>query len=112
MRVERNLGFGRERTKFTYDGDDVLLDDANGNQTKYLNGTGIENKLRSKTGTDVCYFLAGHLGSTNGLAEAIGSLTAQTGYDAFGNATAAAFPTRYQFTGREFEGFSGLRFSI
>lgn len=53
MRVERNLGFGRERTKFTYDGDDVLLDDANGNQTKYLNGTGIENKLRSKTGTDV-----------------------------------------------------------
>jgi len=38
-------------------------------------------------------------------------LTAQTGYDAFGNATNAAFPTRYQFTGREFDSFTGLQFS-
>ena len=38
-------------------------------------------------------------------------MTAQTGYDAFGNATNAAFPTRYQFTGREFDSFTGLQFS-
>ncbi|HCA57996.1 MAG TPA: hypothetical protein DEP46_08455 [Blastocatellia bacterium] len=42
---------------------------------------------------------------------ATGSLTAQTGYDAFGSATNAAFPTRYQFTGREFDSFTGLQFS-
>ena len=38
-------------------------------------------------------------------------MTAHTGYDAFGNATNPAFPTRYQFTGREFDSFSGLQFS-
>ena len=38
-------------------------------------------------------------------------MTAQTGYDAFGNATNPAFPTRYQFTGREFDSFTGLQFS-
>ena len=110
-RVERNLGFGRERTRFTYDGEDVLLDNANGTQTKYLNGPGIDNKLSVRAGSAVSYFLADHLGSTNGLADATGSLTAQTGYDAFGNATNAAFPTRYQFTGREFDSFTGLQFS-
>ena len=52
-----------------------------------------------------------HFATTNGLADATGSLTAQTGYDAFGNATNPAFPTRYQFTGREFDSFSGLQFS-
>ena len=38
-------------------------------------------------------------------------MTAQTGYDAFDNATNPSFPTRYQFTGREFDSFSGLQFS-
>lgn len=106
-RVERNLGFGRERTKFTYDGEDVLLDDANGTQTKYLNGLGIDNKLQSKAGSAVSYFLVDHLGSTNGLADATGSLTAQTGYDSFGNQT-TNLPTRYGFTGRERDDFTGL----
>jgi len=106
-RVERNLGFGLERTKFTYDGEDVLLDDANGTHTKYQNGPGIDNKLSLKTGSAVSYFLADHLGSTNGLADASGSLTAQTGYDSFGNQT-TNLPTRYGFTGRERDGFTGM----
>lgn len=42
------------------------------------------------------------------MANWVGSLTAQTGYDAFGNATNAAFPSRYQFTGRELDDFTGL----
>ncbi|HMO81055.1 MAG TPA: RHS repeat-associated core domain-containing protein [Pyrinomonadaceae bacterium] len=89
----------------------MLDDDANGTVTKYLNGPGIDNKLRSKTGTAVNYFLADHLGSTNGLADATGSLTATTGYDAFGNVTNPAFPSRYQFTGREFDSLVQLQFS-
>lgn len=76
--------------------------------TKYLNGAGIDNKLRMQTGGDVKYFLTDHLGSTNGLANSSGSLTASTAYDSFGNATTANFPTRYQFTGREFDNLSGL----
>jgi YD repeat-containing protein len=39
-RVTRNLGGGRELTKFTYDGDDVILDDNDGTLAKYLNGQG------------------------------------------------------------------------
>ncbi|HCA58759.1 MAG TPA: hypothetical protein DEP46_12345, partial [Blastocatellia bacterium] len=106
--VQRIVGSGKENTKFTHDGLDVLVDDNAGTLTKYQNGPGIDNKLSLKTGSDVKYFLADHLGSTNGLADATGSLTAQSGYDAFGNATNAAFPTRYQFTGREYDQLTGL----
>lgn len=38
-----------------------------------------------------------------------GSVTEQTAYDSFGNAT-TNFSTRYQFTGREFDNFTGLHY--
>lgn len=103
-------GTTQGKTKFTYDGDDVLLDDNDGTQTKYLNGLGIDNKLRQTTGSSTSYFLSDHLGSTNGLADGSGALTASNSYDSFGNASNANFPTRYQFTGREFDNFSGLHY--
>ncbi|MFN6963809.1 MAG: hypothetical protein ACK4S4_08590 [Pyrinomonadaceae bacterium] len=54
--------------KFTYEAEDVLMDDASdGTITKYLNGLGIDNKLRMQAGSNASYFLADHLGSTNGL---------------------------------------------
>jgi hypothetical protein len=66
-RVQRYVSGGvNENTKFIYDGNDVLVDDNSGTLTKYLNGDGIDNKLRVQTGNDVKYFLADHLGSTNG----------------------------------------------
>lgn len=106
-RVQRIVGFGNENTKFIYDGEDVLADDDAGTLTKYQNGLGIDDKLRVQTGGDVKYLLSDHVGSTNGLTDPTGSLTASTGYDAFGNATNSSFPSRYQFTGREYDGFSG-----
>lgn len=109
--MERNLGFGKERTKFTHDGLDVLVDDDAGTLTKYLNGPGIDNKLRTQTGSGVSYFLSDHLGSTNGLTDTTGNVASQTAYDSFGNATNAGFASRYQFTGREFDPFSGMQFS-
>ncbi|MFN0138455.1 MAG: RHS repeat-associated core domain-containing protein [Pyrinomonadaceae bacterium] len=110
-RVSRGLGYGKEQTKFTYDGQDVLVDDNFGTQTKYLNGEGIDNKLRATTGSTTSYFLADHLGSTNGLANSSGVLTASNSYDSFGNPTNTNFSSRYQFTGRESDNFSGLQFS-
>jgi RHS repeat-associated protein len=110
-RIERNLQFGRETSKFTYDGDDILLDDNAGTLTKYLNGDGIDNKLRATTGSNASYFLADHLGSTNGLADDTGSVTASASYDSFGNPLNTSFPSRYQFTGREFDSFTGLQYS-
>ena len=62
------------------------------------------------TASTTSYFLTDHLGSTNGLADSSGNLTASTNYDAFGNATNADFPTRYQFTGRELDNFTGLHY--
>ena len=101
-------GPGGEDTKFVYDGEDAVADDDGGTLTKYQNGPGIDNKLRVQTGSDVKYFLSDHLGSTNGLADPTGAVTTSTGYDSFGNATKASFPSRYQFTGREYDGFSGF----
>jgi RHS repeat-associated protein len=109
-RVQRAIAGGKENTKFTYDGQDVLVDDNSGTLTKYLNGGGIDNKLRTQTASTVNYFLGDHLGSTNGLADSTGALTASTTYDSFGNATNASFPSRYQFTGREFDNFTGQHY--
>jgi RHS repeat-associated protein len=110
-RVQRISGYGKENTKFTYDGHDVLVDDNAGTLTKYLNGDGIDNRLRQTAGSTASYFLSDHLGSTNGLANSSGNLTASNTYDSFGNPTNTAFPSRYQFTGREFDNFTGLQFS-
>ena len=110
-RVSRNLGYGKESTKFTYEGKDVLLDDNSGTLTKYLNGRGIDNKLRAQSGTNVSYFLGDHLGSTNGLTNSSGTLTSSNGYDSFGNSSNQSFASRYRFTGREYDSFTGLQFS-
>lgn len=107
-RVQRYIVGGKENTKFIYDGQDVLVDDDHhGTLTKYINGDGIDNKLKMRTGNDVRYFLADHLGSTNALADSTGNLTSSASYDSFGNAT-GNLTTRYQFTGREFDNFTNL----
>jgi RHS repeat-associated protein len=36
---------------------------------------------------------------------------ASTSYDSFGNATNSSFPTRYQYTGREYDSLTGLQYS-
>jgi len=110
-RVRRYTTGNVEDTKFTYDGEDVLVDDDAGTLTQYLNGEGIDNKLRSQTGTTVNYFLTDHLGSTNGLADSSGNVSSSSSYDSFGNPSNAGFASRYQFTGREFDSFTGLQFS-
>lgn len=106
-RVQRYIPGGKENTKFIHDGQDVLADDNAGTLTKYQNGPGIDNKLRVQTGGSVNYFIADHLGSTNGLADSSGALTTQTAYDSFGNQT-SNLSTRYGFTGRETDNFTGL----
>lgn len=90
-RVQRHTKGTKEITKFIYDGQDVLVDDNGGTLTKYLNGAGIDNKLRMQTGSDVKYFLSDHLGSTNGLADSSGNLTASTNYDSFGTRRTPTF---------------------
>lgn len=110
-RVSRVL-FSRDGSqnplKFTYDGEDVLLDEIDTTTTKYLNGAGIDNKLRQTTNGQSSYYLSDHLGSTTALSDSAGAISNQNSYDSFGNQTNQSFPSRYQFTGREYDSLSGL----
>ncbi|MBK8812771.1 MAG: DUF2778 domain-containing protein [Acidobacteria bacterium] len=96
-------------TKFIYDGLDVVMDDNSGVLTKYQNGPGIDNKLKMSANGVSKYFVADHLGSTNALTDASGAILEQTAYDSFGNVS-NQLSTRYAFTGREFDNFTGLHY--
>ena len=98
--------------------------------TVYQNGLGIDDKLRSKNGTTVRYFITDHLGSTVALTDANGAITSSTTYDSFGNAApkqaagsaasgtgsaasstgnaASNIATTYRYTGREYDADTGL----
>jgi RHS repeat-associated protein len=108
-RISRYIVGGKENTKFTYDGNDVILDDNSGVITKYQNGLGIDNKLKMVTNGVSKYFLQDHLGSTTALTNSSGSVIESATYDSFGNAT-GNLSTRYQFTGREYDNAIGLTY--
>jgi RHS repeat-associated protein len=96
-------------TQFLYDGADVVRDIGSDNSAvDYLNGPGIDNKLRqSSAGTGSLYFLQDHLGSTKALTDAGGGVVEQNQYEAFGESSGASL-SRYGFTGRERDELTGL----
>jgi RHS repeat-associated protein len=108
-RIQRYFVGGKENSKFIYDGLDVVADDNSGVLTKYQNGLGIDNKLKMITNGTAKYFLADHLGSTTTLTDASGNVSSSASYDSFGNST-NNLTTRYQYTGREYDNFTGLNF--
>jgi uncharacterized protein RhaS with RHS repeats len=108
-RIQRYFVGGKENSKFIYDGLDVVADDNSGVLTKYQNGLGIDNKLKMITNGTAKYFLADHLGSTTSLTDPSGNVSSSASYDSFGNST-NNLTTRYQFTGREYDTFTGLCF--
>lgn len=91
-------------TNFLYDGQDVVLDRGTGGLlVDYLNGPGIDNKLRQTSSNfGALYFLKDHLGSTGLLANSTGGVMERTQYEAFGASTNVSL-TRYGFTGREID---------
>ena len=98
-------------TSFLYDGADIVLDSASdGTTTNYLNGPGVDNKLRqSGAANGPLYFLHDHLGSTSALTDATGNLAQRTSYTAFGESSNSAL-TRYGFTGRELDSATGMMY--
>jgi RHS repeat-associated protein len=97
-------------TNFTYDGVEVLQDKTSaGTITEYLNGRGIDNKIRQKTGNTLYYFAEDHLGSTTALTDSKGALVERQTYDAYGSSVGSA-KTRYGFTGRERDPLTGLMY--
>ena len=98
-------------TNFTYDGDDVAQDKTSTNViTEYLNGPGVDNKIRQKMGNTIYYFAQDHLGSTTALTDSKGALVERETYDAYGNSSGSA-KTRYGFTGRERDSLTGLQYN-
>ena len=97
-------------TTFLYDGLDVVLDqNGDGSLTDYLNGPGIDNKLKQSSGSSPLYFLQDQLGSTTALTDPSGNVVEQEQYDPFGGGSGSAL-TRYDYTGRERDPDTGLIF--
>jgi len=98
---------GGVTTSFLYEELDVVLDrSSDGSSVPYLNGLGIDDKLR-QAGEQ--YFLQDHLGGTAALTDAIGGVIEQTRYEAFGESLGSSL-SRYGHTGRERDGASGLMY--
>ncbi len=97
-------------TNFIYDGQDVVLDkNSDGTAIEYLNGPGIDNKVRQKgaSSKSTYYFTQDHLGSTTALTNTNGAVVERETYDAYGNSAGSA-NTRYGYTGRERDSLTGL----
>jgi RHS repeat-associated protein len=108
-RVERTSS-ASGTTKSVYDGAEVVRD-LGGNGTTvadYLNGPGVDNKLRQTAGGTASYFVADHLGTTRAFTDASGAITSSIGYDSYGNVTSGSTSTRYTYTGRESDTETGL----
>lgn len=108
-RIQRTLSSGIS-TNFIYDGQDVVKDiNSDGSTVEYLNGPGIDNKIRQKgsSSSSTYYFSQDHLGSTTALTGTNGKLVERTTYDAYGN-SAGSTRTRYGYTGRERDLDTGL----
>jgi RHS repeat-associated protein len=111
------------REDFVYDREDVLLDfvdfDGAGSQpltleTRYLHGPEIDQVLaQDRGGGLVDWLLPDHLGTTRDIVDAAGTLQHHVVYDSFGTVIspeADLLPTRYLFTGREYDALLDLYF--
>jgi RHS repeat-associated protein len=112
-RIQRSPSAGIS-TNFVYDGQDVVRDlNSDGSTVDYLNGLGIDNKLRLTdsrlAATGPLYFSQDHLGSTTALTNSLGAVVSQVSYDGFGNSAGNSF-TRYDYTGRERDVDTGLMY--
>ena len=99
---------GGTSTLFVYDREDVLLDFAGtALDTRYFHGPGIDQVLaQEKASTGTQWLLADHLGSTRAVV-GNGGAVQLVNYDAYGNPV-GALPSRYGFTGREYDAETGL----
>ena len=108
-RIQRTPSNGVS-TNFVYDGQDVVKDlNSDGSIVEYLNGPGIDNKIRQKgANNNSTYYLSqDHLGSTTALTGTTGKLVERITYDGYGNSSGST-TTRYGFTGRERDPLTSL----
>jgi RHS repeat-associated protein len=102
---------GSYQIRYTYDGDDILLEHRNASSVLlWIHGPGIDEPLASENlapgfGGTRTYWHADGLGSLVRSTTATGAVATYQDYEAFGK---GGPPTDYTFTGREFDSESGL----
>jgi RHS repeat-associated protein len=98
---------------YVNDGEDVIEDRSTSGTslTRYLNGLGIDNKIRQKDQSSgaTYYFHGDQVGSTVMLTDASGSVAEQISYSPFG-VTAGSNLTRFEYTGRERDSITGWNY--
>jgi RHS repeat-associated protein len=110
-RVQRSSSSGSVK-KFVFDGVEVVRD-LNTDLTvaaDYLNGQGLDDKLRQISAGTAEYYLLDHLGSTRAWMNSSGNISASFSYDSFGNVTGGPAPTGYGYAGRELDADTGLMY--
>jgi RHS repeat-associated protein len=84
----------------------TLTWNTSGQTVDYLNGLGIDDKLRQTSSSATLYFSQDHLGSTRALTDSSGNVVESVSYDSFGNG--ASTLSRYGYTGREWDADANL----
>lgn len=82
--VSPSVGASPVTTNFIYDGADVVVDQNQDNPVEYLNGPGIDNKLKVFTSTSSLNFLQDHLSTTIALTNNAGGVVERQEYEPHG----------------------------
>jgi RHS repeat-associated protein len=101
-------------TNYLYDGPETIQEvDNSGNVlVRYNQGSWIDEVLSELRSTTTSYYDQDGLGSVTSLSNSAGALANTYTYDSFGKLTASTgtLTNPFQFTGREFDSETGLRF--
>jgi RHS repeat-associated protein len=104
-------------TRFAYDGKDLWADlnGSNALLTRYIHGDVVDQLFaRISGGGTAAWYLTDRLGSVRDITDNTGAVIDHINYDGFGNVTTETQPSngdRWKWTGREFEGETGLQYN-
>jgi RHS repeat-associated protein len=111
-RIQKSAPLGT--TNYLYDGPNTIQEvDNSGNVlARYNQGSWIDEVLSELRSTTTSYYDQDGLGSVTSLSNSAGALANTYTYDSFGKLTASTgtLTDPFQFTGREFDSETGLRF--
>jgi RHS repeat-associated protein len=119
-RLEEDVSTGGPATvlRFAYDNGNVWadLDGTDTLQTRrlYLDGVDQIYARITASGGAAAWYLPDRLGSIRDITDAAGVIQDHRNYDSFGNVLSESNPLfgdRYQYTGREFDGATGLQYN-
>jgi len=104
-RVEKDAG---TTVEFTYDGMDILREQAGATTAHYIHGPWIDEPLAKEVSGVATSYHADGLGSILKLSDAAGSVTHEYRYSPFGRIEAGEGLGGYAFTGREWDSETSL----